>query len=55
MKTSKIDEVLREVCQDQKVIDLIRKVIDWERQVITSPMPQYKDELDVIIEEVIRK
>ena len=55
MKTSKIDEVLGEVCNDPKVVQLIRRVIDWERQVITSKMPQFKDELDVIIEEVIRK
>ena len=55
MKTSKIDEVLADVCKDPKVIQLIRKVIEWERQVITSKMPQFKDEVDVIIEEVIRK
>jgi|CXWL01.1.fsa_nt_gi hypothetical protein len=55
MKTSKIDEVLSEVCNDQKVIQLIRRVIDWERQVITSRNPAFKDELDVIIEEVLRK
>jgi len=55
MKTSKIDEVLSEVCSDPKVIQLIRRVIEWERQVITSKTVQFKDELDVIIEEVIRK
>ena len=55
MKTAKIEEVLNSLCQEPKVIDLIRRVIDFERQVITSKMPQFKDEIDVIIEEVLRK
>lgn len=55
MKTSKIHEVLGEICQDAKVVELIKRVIEWERHMITSRTPQFREELDFIIEEVVRK
>lgn len=55
MKTEKIEEVLNDICKDPQVVKLITRVISWEIQVITSRNPLFKDELDVIIEEVLRK
>ena len=55
MKTTKIEEVLNAVCKDPKTLELVRRVIEWERSVITSKTPQFKEGVDAIIEEVVRK
>lgn len=55
MKIAKIDEVLKSVCSDDKVRQVILRVMEYERSVITLTMPHFKDELDAIIEEVLRQ
>lgn len=55
MKIKKMEDVLRALCKDEKVCQVILRTLAWEQTVITQGNPHYNDELDAIVAEVTKK